>query len=245
MQAPGFVLRRLFPGMRGAAVGRLLVSHIRHDPRVFAQIAAIVPASVLILFGTLAGVELQDPFLISGQYTTWGVLYAYVLLVYVILCDGVARSSNASAAWVFRAACVDPAQPFEQVQRLMRVLVFWPYLLALSAFLMLHHGHPTHALLHGLVLALAAEVVVSLLRALRPRHPFSDELGGGAQPVRLLSRNLLIAAVGSPLLLIVHRFGLRLPWAYAAALFTLTLLAASLSRLATERARAELGRVEA
>ncbi|MAE71783.1 MAG: hypothetical protein CME06_15100 [Gemmatimonadetes bacterium] len=237
---PRFVLRWLFPGMRGVAVGRLLISHIRHDPRVFAQIAAVVPASALILAGTMADAELRDPFLSSGQTTTWGVLYAYILLVYVILCDGVSRSSNASAAWIFRAACVDPAQPFEQLQRIMRVMVFWPYLFALSGFLTLHHGHPLHAFLHGLLLALAAEVVVNLLRAIRPRHPFSEELGGGAQPVRLLSRNLLIAAVGSPLLLVVHHCGLRLPWAYVGALLLLTLLAASLSRLATARARTEL-----
>ncbi len=236
-------VRRLFPKGRGASIATLVLAHLRHDTRVFAQMVALVPASALILVGSLADTRLADPFVFSGQYTSWGLIYAYVLLVYVILCDGIARSSSASAAWIFRVACADPAEPFVAAQRLLRALVFWPYLLALAAFLLLHHGHPAHALMHGLVLALAAELVVGLLRALRPRHPFSEQLGRGAQPVRLLTRNLLVATIGTPLLLAIHRFGLRPAWVYLLTIALTTLLAAALTRIAATRARRVLGRV--
>lgn len=230
-------LRFVYPDGRGRHVFALAWAHLRTDPRLLAQVAAMVPATLLAI-GLFIGADEVD--IRDGDMIRWTFVYIYAVLLYVVVNEAMTRSSQARAAWVFASMSADPSFPYQAIRRAVRRVILWPYTLALAALLMRAHGHIWPAFLHSLMVAIGIEAVIPIFTVIHPAYPFSEQLSDAKARGRALVRNLVSAAVVAPAFLVLHRFGLEFDWGYWLILTSLGGTAVLTDRLARARLRRTL-----
>jgi hypothetical protein len=212
--------------------------------RILAQLASVLPATLVVVLLSLRDGRLADPFLSSSELGTWTFLYIYVVLIYFLVNEALTRSSFHKAAWLFHSAAADPVWVHRRLRRSTRILVLWPYLLVLALFLYLHHGHPGHALLHALLLGVGAEAALPLLVATAPRFPFSESVQRSGARGRMVAGTLLLSACVGPVFTLVHHLCLRDPGRFAATLALLVLAGIGTNMAAARRMRRVLAEAE-
>jgi hypothetical protein len=181
----------------------------------------MVPAVGILLCASLA-MEQGAAKLFADPFTGTDFLHPAMMWMIAVMLPPllalplISASSHFEAAWWMQQGLIDEVEWRLAVRRLLRVLFVSPILVLLS-LIYLGLGVPfLHVAAHVFMLALLAELMVSMIQTLFSGYPFSRSSQDEELGLKLVVVGLLLEVFGSLIGVVVYHVFYRWWWAYLA-----------------------------
>ena len=176
-------LRRRFPRGETRAVALLVRAQFKYDQKFRLAVLGIIPMTAIFLITSVRDGAMIDPFVSTESAGPSGnpLLAMAVLLFPVLLKTTLVRSDAYRASWLFYASPADHSRIVMAMNRVVAAYFVVPYLGLMAAIFSYYFGHPGHAVVHVVTLALLSYAFLQTASLFQPDLPFSQPPRKGEQ----------------------------------------------------------------
>ena len=234
---PLFERAWFFRSGEARAVGILIASHLRGDPRFQLAVASSCTMGIVIVVGSSGFQMPVDPFVVSGSQRVGGLtmpLFALIMVPMQVY-QTIATTTAPEASWLYFATPADRSRLITAARDAIALYVLGPLVLLLAGFYVYAFRHVGHAFVHSLFLALLAYLSLQLIVAIAPRLPLSVPVIDRQHAAFPIATTFLLMFVMMPLSLAVQHFAYRSRLAMIVALSVLVAISIALDALTRHR----------